>query len=88
MRVRDIYQKLAKKGIALTSIAVILDRLHKRGLVDRNMETCRGGTRYLYFPKKDIKKMEEQFVKNAVEEVIRKFGDSAITYFGEKYMKR
>ena len=49
LRVREIHKQLKRK-VALSSVAVILDRLHEKGVVNRCIETARGGVRYIYFP--------------------------------------
>jgi predicted transcriptional regulator len=88
MYVRDIYDCLKKdRKVALTSIAVILDRLHKKGLVERKIETSRGGFRYLYSASKDEKEFERTMVENAVNGLISKFGKTALSYFNERFSK-
>ena len=87
-RVRDIYKTLRKeRKVALTSVAVILDRLFGKGVVDRKIETARGGLRYVYFPKKDRKQFEKSVVEEAVNKLIAKFGDVAVAYFNERFVK-
>lgn len=88
MYVRDIYNKLkGKRKVALTSIAVNLDRLHKKGAVGRKVETSRGGFRYLYFPAKDQKQFEKDVIDNVVNKLIDKFGRTAVSYFNERFSK-
>ena len=89
LRVRDLYQVLKKqRKVALTSIAVILDRLFVKGIVDRQIESARGGLRYLYFPKQDKKQFEKSVVEQAVNKLIANFGDAALSYFNERFVKR
>ncbi len=84
--VRDLHKKLKKKRkVALTSVAVTLDRLYKKGLVDRDTETCKGGVRFLYYLKKDKTTFEKMVVEQAVDKLIGKFGDSALAYFNERF---
>ncbi len=88
MYVRDIYNCLkAERKVALTSIAVILDRLHKKGFVKRTVETSRGGFRYLYSASKNEKECERTLVENAVNSLISKFGKTALSYFNERFQK-
>ncbi len=88
MRVREIYRLLRKeRKVALTSIAVILDRLFGKGIVDRKIEPARGGLRYLYFPKKDRKQFEKSVVEETVNKLIGKFGDVAVAYFNERFVR-
>ncbi len=87
-RVREIYKLLRKeRKVALTSIAVILDRLFEKGVVDRKIESARGGLRYMYFPKKDRKQFEESVVEETVNKLIAKFGNVAVAYFNERFVK-
>ncbi len=89
MRVREIYQLLRKSGkkAALTSVAVTLDRLFEKGIVDRTIETARGGLRYVYFPKKDRKQFEESIVEETINKLITKFGSIATSYFNERFVR-
>lgn len=85
MIVREIYKKLKKNKVALTSIAVILDRLYERGIVEREMETCRGGVRYIYFPKTSVDELEKKFLEKEVEQLVKRFGTKAVAYFGKRF---
>ncbi|MBU1197465.1 BlaI/MecI/CopY family transcriptional regulator [Candidatus Micrarchaeota archaeon] len=87
MRVRQIHAKLKGKKVALTSVAVILDRLYKQGLVDRESGTGRGGVFYLYYPKATRKEVEHTLIDSAVNNLIKSFGPSAVTYFNERFSK-
>lgn len=85
-KVRDIYVKLKdKRKVALSSIAVILDRLHDKQIVERRVETGRGGLRYIYYPKKDKREFEQSIVENTVDLLINKFGSTAVSYFSERF---
>lgn len=89
MKVRHIFEQLKPgRKVALCSVAVILDRLHQKGIVDRNAETGRGGVRYVYFPVKDKKQFEASVIEDAVNSLIDRFGHSAVTYFNERFGER
>jgi len=89
LKVREIYEKLKhKRKVALTSIAVILDRLHSKNIVKRDMETGRGGVRYVYYPSQDKESFERSFVNETVNKLIEKFGSNAVSYFNERFSKR
>ena len=89
MKVREIHALVAKRQKApLTSIAGMLDRLYTKKLVDRTMETCRGGTRYLYFLRKSHEEMEEDSLKRNVDELVSKFGDRAAVYFHKRFSEK
>ena len=88
MRVREIHTKLKnKRRVAVSSVAVILDRLFEKGLVDRKMETARGGVRYIYYPTKDKKEFEKSVVEDVVNGLIDRFGSTAVSYFNERFKK-
>lgn len=84
--VRNIHGKLRKnKRVAITSVAVMLDRLHKRGMVNRQTKTGRGGPRYLYSARTDRSGFERSVVESVVNGLISNFGPSAVSYFGERF---
>ncbi len=88
-KVRDIYNTLKKKRkVALTSIAVILDRLYKKGLVQRKVENGRGGTHYIYSPSENKTQLEKSIIENSINKLIDVFGPSAVNYFNERFSKR
>ena len=89
MRVRAVYDKLKdKRKLALSSVAVLLDRLHDRGIVGRKVETGRGGVRYVYYPKQDRQGFEKSIVDSAVNKLIEKFGITAVSYFNERFARK
>jgi predicted transcriptional regulator len=89
MRVRAIYEKLkGRRKLALSSVAVLLDRLHCRGVVKRDVETGRGGVRYIYYPSSDQRQFEKNVVETAVNKLIEKFGSTAVSYFNERFSRR
>jgi predicted transcriptional regulator len=89
LKVRQIYDMLKhKRKVALSSVAVILDRLHARGIVERSVESARGGMRYIYYPKQDRKQFEQSVVAGAVDKLIDAFGPTAVSYFHERFGKR
>ena len=89
IRVRDIYERLkGKRKVALTSVAVILDRLYKRKFVIRNIEVGRGGYHYIYMPKVTRADFENSVVEKTVNKLIENFGDVAVNYFHERFVKK
>ncbi len=87
-RVRQIHNKLKDKGMALTSIAVDLDRLHKKGIVSRTVELGRGGPHYIYSVNKTKEEFERSVLDNTVDKLIDKFGSVAVDYFNERFSKK
>jgi len=89
LKVRQIFDKLKdKRKVALSSVAVILDRLHSKKIVNRKILKGRGGVRYIYYPSKNKKDFEASIVENAVDNLIKRFGPTAVSYFNERFAKR
>lgn len=85
----DIYRTLSKKRkVAQSSVSVLLDRLFKKGLLQRETETARGGIRFLYTLKINREKYEKRVVESTVNALIQKFGSNAIAYFNESFNKK
>lgn len=88
MKVRDIHKVLKRKrNVALTSVAVILDRLHEKKTVRRSVSSCRGGYHYIYSatPRHDF---EQSVIEKTVDRLIDNFGSVAVTYFNERFAKK
>lgn len=87
-RVRDLYGLLKRRGTALTSVAVSLDRLHKKGIVSRKIEYGRGGPHYIYTCDTGMEEFKKSVVENVVDGLIENFGPSAVTYFNERFGRK
>lgn len=85
--VRKLHSMLKGKKVALTSVAVILDRLHDKGFVSRRQEAGRGGIHYIYSANGSKLEMERNIVDSAVNNLLRAFGPVAVNYFDEKFGK-
>jgi predicted transcriptional regulator len=89
VKVKEIYNVLKKRrGVALTSVAVILDRLHKKRLVKRVAEPGRGGYHYIYSPSASQDDFEHSMMEDIVNRLINNFGSSAVNYFNERFSKK
>ena len=86
LRVREIHKQL-KRNVALSSVAVILDRLHEKAIVARTIENARGGVRYIYFPAQDKKTFEKAIVEKTVNKLIETFGTTAVAYFNDRFKR-
>lgn len=88
-RVKEIYSILKRnRKVALTSVAVILDRLHQRGIVSRTIEKGRGGGHYIYYPKTSKQDFEESIIDHTVKKLMNNFGPVAVNYFHRRFSKR
>lgn len=87
-KVKEIHAVLRqRKRIAVTSVAVGLDRLHKKGIVMREMETGQGGVHYIYSPLNEKADFDRSVLENIVDKLIYNFGEIAVTYFNERFSK-
>ena len=88
-KVREVHSILRKRRkVALTSIAVILDRLYQKKIAARKIKTARGGEYYIYFCRSDRRNFQESVIEKTVDKLIDSFGDIAVTYFNERFSKR
>ena len=87
-RVKHIHGELGRKhDVALTTIAVTMDRLHQRKIVERKIEAGRGGLHYLYYPAKLREEFEKGLIDQTVNKLIEVFGTTAVSYFDERFKK-
>ncbi len=87
-KVRELHSIVKKdQKVALTSVAVILDRLFEKKLVKRKALPGRGGYHYIYSPVLSKKDFEYSMMDKFVEKMIDTFGKSAVAYFNEKFSK-
>ncbi|MBI2664658.1 BlaI/MecI/CopY family transcriptional regulator [Candidatus Woesearchaeota archaeon] len=81
-RAKDIYM-IVRGRASKSSVSVIMDRLFRKGLVKREVETARGGIRFVYALEKDREMFERNAVEKVVDSLVDKFGSKAIVYFNE-----
>ncbi len=87
-RVRDIHKIINKRRkVALTSVAVILDRLHKKKIVSRVAKKGKGGYHYIYSTKVSREHLEHSIIDKTVNKLVDMFGANAVTYFNERFKK-
>lgn len=84
LTVREIYDEFKdKREVALTTIGVTLDRMHSKGLVEREICKGRGGLKYIY----QAEVTKEELGKSIAEKVVKKlgnaFGNSFTSYFSK-----
>jgi len=78
--VKTIHKQLNKeRKAAVTTVATVLDRLHDKGLVQREL-VKEGGVRYVYSPAMTRNQFESTVVSNVLRGLFESFGESAISY--------
>jgi predicted transcriptional regulator len=81
--VKTIHNELNKeRKAAVTTVATVLDRLHNKGLVQR--ELVKGaGVRYVYSPAMTRNQFDSTIVRNVFKGLFESFGESAISYLAQ-----
>jgi predicted transcriptional regulator len=78
--VKAIHQIVYKeKKVAVTTVATILDRLHKKGLVNRNLLTTHS-LKYEYSPAFTKMAFENAVVRDVFKGLLETFEDATIYY--------
>ena len=82
--VRDFQRMISKtRPIAVTTAATILDRLHQKSLVTRQLVRV-GGPRYLYRAKVSEQEFKSAVVHNVMGTLLQSFNDVTVAYLAEK----
>lgn len=80
--VKIIHQKEGRKlNVALTTIAVTLDRMHSKGLTKRKLEKGRGGLKYIYSASLSREELGKSLAQSVAEKLTSAFGESVSSYF-------
>jgi predicted transcriptional regulator len=78
--VKTIHKQLnQERKAAVTTVATVLDRLHTKGLVAREL-VKEGGIRYVYSPAMTRTQFDSTIVSNVLRGLLESFGASAISY--------
>ncbi len=84
LSVRESQSKVAKtRPVAVTTVATILDRLYRKGVVSRQLAR-EGGPHYLYRTKFTEEEFKHAVVKNVMERLLDSFNDVTVSYLAEK----
>lgn len=75
---REVMNEM-KKPLAYTTVATLLQRLYKKGMVNRKTE----GVGYVYFPKSTSEQYSKNLAKSFVHNFFESFGESAAVSFAE-----
>ena len=69
--------------MAVTTVATILDRLHEKGVVSREL-VKEGGPHYLYSAKLTEAEFKQVVVDNVMGTLLHSFNDVTVAYLAEK----
>jgi predicted transcriptional regulator len=70
------------RGLAYSTISTTLDRLFKKGVLGREEEIGRGGSRYIYMIRSE-EKVRGKVVKGVVDRLLTAFGPSVLSTLNE-----
>lgn len=88
LSVREFQGRIAKnRPVAVTTVATILDRLHSKGIVSREL-VKEGGPRYVYSARFSEDQFKDYVVRNVMGTLLRGFNDITVAYLAEKMMDR
>lgn len=68
-----------EKKVAITTVATILDILHSKGLVDRELLRS-PAIKYVYRPALTRKEFERTVVKDVIRGLFESFGETTVSY--------
>ncbi len=84
LSVREFQERISKtRPVAVTTVATILDRLHEKGILSREL-VKEGGPHYLYSAKLTEDEFKHAVVKDVMGTLLRSFNDVTVAYLAEK----
>lgn len=76
---RDVLTEINKsKSLAYTTISTTLERLNKKGFLDRKAVSTRGGFKFVYFRIKDIE-IQKNIINSTLDRLVDAFGSSIVS---------
>jgi len=72
-----------RRPVAVTTVATTLDRLHRKGLVSRELAR-EGGPHYLYKPRMTEEEFRYAVVDGVMEALLGSFNDVTVAYLARK----
>lgn len=87
--VREIYEELKKqRKIKITTVSTTMNRLHEKGLLNREMRTGKGGIFYIYKVKTTKEGFEKKTSKTLADQLFQTLGSSATLRIIEELSKK
>ena len=88
LSVRDFHNKIAdQRPVAVTTVATILDRLYRKGLLSRRL-VKEGGPHYLYSSRLSRDEFKHVVVNNVMGVLLRGFNDVTVAYLAERMAEK
>ncbi len=84
LSVRESQSRTARtRPVAVTTVATILDRLYRKGVVSRQLARD-GGPHYLYTAKVTEEEFKQAVVRNVMDGLLHGFNEVTVAYLAEK----
>ncbi len=79
---REAMAELHRSGsqVAYTTVATILTRLHKKGLIERRREPFKGAERFIY----SYKDIESEYIDDLLGGLVSAFGKRGVVHLAER----
>ncbi len=78
--IREVVEETNKtKNLAYTTIATILERLHEKGLVEKDASAFT----VVFAPEQTKEEFSQKMARNLLDKFFRSFGDAAIASFAQ-----
>jgi len=84
LSVKEFQVQIARvRPVAVTTVATILDRLYRKGIVQRKL-VREGGPHYVYSPKFTEDQFKHEIVDNVMGTLLHSFNDITVAYLANK----
>lgn len=84
LSVKDFQRKISRsRPVAVTTVATILDRLYRKGIVSRHL-VREGGPHYLYSARMTEEEFRHAVVDNVMGTLLHSFNDVTVAYLAER----
>lgn len=79
---REVLGDLRSQGseVAYTTVATILSRLYRKGLVERRREPFKGADRFVY----TYKDFESQYIDSLLDSLVSAFGKRGVVHLAQR----
>ena len=85
LSVKEFQSKIARnRSVAVTTVATILDRLYRKGIVSRELVTDGSSPHYLYSARLTEDQFKHAVVHNVMRALLRGFNDVTVAYLTDK----
>ena len=84
LSVREFHENISRsRPVAVTTVATILDRLFRKGVISRKL-VKEGGPHYLYSSRLSEDEFKYVVVNNVMGALLRGFNDMTVAYLAER----